>query len=199
MVQNPVSRGPVTRLIRWLGLDRNPLRRRSDRVEAAIRLMSVIGVLASVVLGVLLGVRTYRYGLGLEVEQQRTRHRVDATLLETAGPKISLSAPAAGPAMATWKSLNGVPHQGLIDAPAMWQKGQTVHVWIDNRGEIVPRPRDRETTLISGMTVGVGIPLFALALVSLLLLTTRMLTARRARQAWAAEWTIIEPTWRING
>ncbi|GAA0433856.1 hypothetical protein Acor_08130 [Acrocarpospora corrugata] len=198
MVQNPVSRGPVTRLVRWLGLDRNPLRRRSDRVEAAIRLLSVIGLLVSVVFGVLFGVRTYQDGLRVEADQQRTRHPVDATLLETVGPKLSVTSPAAGPAMATWKSLNGVPHQGLIHAPALWKKGQTVHVWIDDRGEIVPRPRDRETTLISGMTVGVGTPILTGVLAGLILLTTRLVVARRARRVWAAEWTIIEPTWRIN-
>ncbi|GIH26495.1 hypothetical protein Aph01nite_48050 [Acrocarpospora phusangensis] len=199
MVQNPVSRGPVVRFTRWLGLDRNPLRRRSDRVEGLIRLLSVFGLLASVVLGALFGVRTYREGLRLEAEQQRSRHPVDATLLETAGPKLTVASPAAGPVMAAWKGPNGIPHQGIIDAPALWHKGQTVHVWVDDRGEIVPRPRDRETTFISGMTVGVAIPVFTLAAVSLLLLTTRLLAVRRARNQWAAEWTAVEPTWRISG
>ena len=43
------SRSPETslaRLARWLGFDRNPLRRGTDRVETALRLVMIIVMLA---------------------------------------------------------------------------------------------------------------------------------------------------------
>ncbi|WP_214103923.1 Rv1733c family protein [Acrocarpospora catenulata] len=198
MALKPGSRGPTIRFVRWLGLDRNPLRRRSDRFESAIRLISLLGLLTATVLGVLLGVRVYRDGLRIESQQARTRHQVTATLLETAGPRISVSAPAYAPAMATWRSPDGALMQGVVNAPALRPHGHTVTVWVDDRGAITERPRDRETTLVSALTVGTGIPVLATAFAALLLLLTRALVSRQARHAWAAEWTVIEPTWRIN-
>src|SRR5256885_15166809 len=38
----------LARLARWLGLDRNPLRRGTDRFEAALRLVMIIVVVAAV-------------------------------------------------------------------------------------------------------------------------------------------------------
>ena len=38
-----MSNSPPARLARWLGLDRNPLRRTCDRVEAALRLIVLLG------------------------------------------------------------------------------------------------------------------------------------------------------------
>lgn len=37
-----IREGCLARCARWLGLDRNPLRRRTDQLEAAIRLTMVI-------------------------------------------------------------------------------------------------------------------------------------------------------------
>ena len=37
----------LARCARWLGLDRNPLRRRTDRIEAAIRLVVMILLVAA--------------------------------------------------------------------------------------------------------------------------------------------------------
>src|SRR6202044_1933255 len=47
----PEARRPgprLTRYARWLGLDRNPLRRRTDRIEAVMRLATVILFLVAV-------------------------------------------------------------------------------------------------------------------------------------------------------
>ena len=40
--------GSLARLARWLGFDRNPLRRGTDRVEAALRLVMVVLVVVAV-------------------------------------------------------------------------------------------------------------------------------------------------------
>ena len=45
MIRRDMARrqqGCLARCARWLGLDRNPLRRRTDRLEAAMRLIMVI-------------------------------------------------------------------------------------------------------------------------------------------------------------
>jgi hypothetical protein len=50
-MRNRTSSRPETslaRLTRWLGFDRNPLRRGSDRVEGALRLVMIILVAVAV-------------------------------------------------------------------------------------------------------------------------------------------------------
>src|SRR5215472_4136731 len=50
-MRSRAGRGPdgsLARLVRWLGLDRNPLRRGTDRVEAALRLVMIILLVVAV-------------------------------------------------------------------------------------------------------------------------------------------------------
>ena len=56
------SRRPETslaRLARWLGFDRNPLRRGTDRVEAALRLVMII-LMVAVIPAAVADMRTMR-------------------------------------------------------------------------------------------------------------------------------------------
>ena len=44
--ENRTPGGRLARLARWLGFDRNPLRRGTDRVEAVLRLVMMIMLVA---------------------------------------------------------------------------------------------------------------------------------------------------------
>ena len=46
--ERPQTRRVLARTARWLGFDRNPLRRGTDRIEAALRLLLVVLLVAAV-------------------------------------------------------------------------------------------------------------------------------------------------------
>jgi len=195
-----MSQNLFARFARWLGLDRNPLRRRCDRVEAVVRLVAVLGIVAAIVSGVMLGMREYGKGLKTEAEQARTRHQVVATLTgNVTTPRLSVAGAAVGHAQATWVAPNGTVRAGVIEVSPNRNAGETVRIWTDDKGVITPRPQDRETTVVAALTVGTGIPLAATAILALLVTCTRLLNQRRARRVWEAQWTVVEPMWRING
>ncbi|WP_327046517.1 hypothetical protein OG320_01010 [Microbispora sp. NBC_01189] len=195
-----MSQNPFARFARWLGLDRNPLRRRCDRVEAVVRLAAVLGVVAAVVFGVLLGVREYGVGLKTEARQAHDRYQVVATLSgDVATPRLSVAGAAVGHAQAVWRAPDGTPRSGVIEVSPSGRAGEPVRIWTDAKGVITPRPQDRETTVVAAMTVGTGVPLAAAAFLALLVTCTRVVNQRRARRVWEAQWTVVEPMWRING
>lgn len=195
-----MSQSPFARLARWLGLDRNPLRRLADRVEALVRLAAVMGVAVAVVLGVVFGVHSYGNGVRAEGEQARTRQLTEATLLEdVAQPKLSAAGAVGGHVRARWQAVNGLEWTSGIDVTSTRRAGDVVQIWTDDNGTPVRRPQDRETTIVAAITVAIGLPLAVGSLMCLVVIGTRLVNQRRARRAWEAQWTVVEPTWRING
>jgi hypothetical protein len=193
-----MSQSSFARFARWLGFDRNPLRRPADRVEALVRLVAVVGVVVAVVLGVVFGTQAYSDGVRAEAEQARSRHLTEATLLEDAA-RPSVTGAAAVHVRARWTAVNGLEWTSGIDVASTRRAGEVVRIWTDDNGAPVRRPQDRETTIVAAVTIATGLPLAATMLLALLVIGTRSVNQRRARRAWEAQWTVVEPTWRING
>src|SRR5207244_1495278 len=75
----------LARLARWLGLDRNPLRRGTDRVEGALRLvMIILAVLAVPAASVAAGRWADHYAQHRAQVQRTVNHQVTAVLLRDA-------------------------------------------------------------------------------------------------------------------
>src|SRR5579871_6195748 len=85
---SPDTRPPGTRLarcIRWLGFERNPLRRRTDRIEAAIRLATMVLLLVAVPIAVIAaGRQADHLALRQAHAQQAVERQVTAVLLRQA-------------------------------------------------------------------------------------------------------------------
>ncbi len=85
----------LARLARWLGFDRNPLRRGTDRVEGALRLvMIILAVLAVPAASVAAGRWADHYALHRAQVQRTVDHQVTAVLLRDA-PAIGTPDPYA--------------------------------------------------------------------------------------------------------
>ena len=103
----PEARPPgprLTRYARWLGLDRNPLRRRTDRIEAAMRLATVILFLVAVPLVcIAVGQLAAHLAQRQAHAQAAAERQVTAVLLQTVRPdhvpdpysSVQISMPAA--------------------------------------------------------------------------------------------------------
>ena len=191
--------GCLAWMARRLGLDRNPLRRGTDRIEAALRLVLMVLLVAGVPLAaVLAGQRADHAALNRAYREQAADHLVTAVLLQQA-PATGTPDPYTS-VQTTWVSARwqppGLPARtGEVLATAGARKGSTVQTWIDPSGAITDPPLDHRD--IAG---DVCIAVVATCLMSWLVLLASSTLARRALdrrrlRAWDAEWRASGPLW----
>jgi hypothetical protein len=189
----------LARQTRRLGFDRNPLRRRTDRIEAAIRLAIVILLLVAMPLAAIaVGRQADNLALRRAHAQQAADHQVSAVLLEQAqangvpGPYTSVQLTYV---LARWQPPGGPPRSGQVLAPAGTPAGSTVTIWIDASGAVVsPPPDHREIVGDAALAAMVTGLIASLLLLGLNTLARRALDRRRLN-AWAAEWSATGPRW----
>ena len=189
----------LARLARWLGFDRNPLRRGTDRVEAALRLvMILLAVLAVPVAAVAAGRWADHYALHRAEAQLAADHQVTAVLLEDA-PQSGIPNPYTNVqtswVLARWQPPGRPPRTGQVLALAGARKGSTVQTWVDPSGAITDPPLAHR--IVVGdvwLAVMATLMLSGLSLLAAGGLARRMLDRRRLR-AWEAEWRASGPLW----
>jgi hypothetical protein len=194
------SRGTrLVRCARWLGVDRNPLRRGTDRIEAAIRLAIVILLVAAVPIAV---IAAGRYADHVALHQARAQqaadHRVTAVLLQqapaTGSPDPYTSVQTAW-VLARWQAPGWPARSGQVLAPAGAPKGSTVPTWVNASGAVTDPPaghRDVATAVcVAVVLTCLGSCLVLLAAGKL----ARRALDRRRLSAWDAEWRAIGPLW----
>lgn len=189
----------LTRLARWLGFDRNPLRRGTDRIEAALRLVMMIMLVTAVpAAAVVVGQRADHLALNRAHAQQTADHLVTAVLLQQApatGSPDPYTSVQTTWVLARWQPPGLPPRTGEVLATAGAHKGSTVRTWVDASGEVSNAPLDHRD-----ITGDVCIAVIATCLASWLVLLASSGLARRAldRQrlsAWEAEWRAAGPQW----
>jgi len=189
----------LARCARWLGLDRNPLRRRIDRIETAIRLVVMILLVTAVpVAAVAAGRGADHLALRQARAQQAADHLVNAVLLQQApatGTPDPYSKVQTAWVLARWQPPGVPARSGLVLAPAGTPKGSTVPTWVDGSGAVTDPPADPRDA-----AADVCIAVVLTCLVSCLMLLGGQKLARRALDrrrlsAWDAEWRMVGPLW----
>ena len=189
----------LARLARWLGIDRNPLRRGRDRVEAALRLvMILLAVVAVPAAAVAAGRWADHYALHRAQVQRAVDHQVTAVLLEDA-PAVGIPDPytpvQTAWVPARWQPPGQQPRTGEVLAVAGARKGSTVRTWIDPSGAVTDPPLDHRVVVGN---VWLAVMMTCLVSWALLLaagsLARRALDRRRLR-SWEAEWAASGPLW----
>jgi hypothetical protein len=185
--------------VRRLGFDRNPLRRRTDRIEAAIRLATMILLLVAVpIAAIAVGQQADHLALRRAHAQQATERQVTAVLLEQAqatgipDPYTSLQLTYV---LARWQPPGGPPRSGQVLAPPGTPAGSAVTIWINASGAVAsPPPAHREILGDATMAAVVTGLVASLLLLGLNTLARRVLDHRRLN-AWDAEWRATGPRW----
>ncbi|MFF4536311.1 hypothetical protein [Streptomyces aureus] len=183
-------RGPEVLLWRWR---RNPLRRRSDVLEAWIMLAAwVFTVLGGAVSG-LATAGAVEDTLARERAESRT---VSAQLMEDA-PQAGAGEPA-GRAVWTkvrWTAPDGTSRSGQVRVLAGTTADTPVLVWTDAEGSLVTRPVTvavaRLRAALIGLFAGSGVAAVPFAVGRLL----RGRLERRRMHRWDEEWERIGPLW----
>lgn len=177
--------------------DRNPLRRRIDRIETLIAVVLVVVFAAvSPASALAAGRSAYQAGVGVARDAEHAGWRqVSAVLVKDAyypaGVARGLLTIAEAPAR--WIAPDGTRRSGEIAAPPGANAGSTVTTWVDAAGRPVTPPltgtQITEQGVAAGVAAGVGV---AVVLLSAWLLARRWLDRRR-HAAWDAAWRAIAP------
>jgi hypothetical protein len=186
----------ATRLVRKLGLDGNPLRRRTDRVGAcfAALLLATFLISAPVLSVTAIGWAGRTGATGQQAA--RSWHRVSAVLWQAA-PAASLSREALGftLAQARWTAPDGRARAGAIPVSAGLAAGHKVPLWVDEAGLPTGPPPSHGTTVARKATAGV-VATVALGIMLLCLASAgRWMLDRRRLADWEAAWAAVGPQW----
>jgi hypothetical protein len=183
------------RLVHIFALDRNELRRRSDRIEAwfVLGLMITFVPLAAVAaIGAARAVQadgTRELGTDLRLTQATAVLVRDAPPVNTIAPvSILLQVPAR------W-TTGGVLHTGAVPAVPGTQAGTSIRIWIDAAGKVQRPPLTSGQLSARVVLAAVGAPL-AVAIGMLLAWgVLRWLLDRRRLAAWGQSWSMVGPSW----
>ena len=181
------------RVLRGRRLDRNPLRRRSDRVETA-----VFGVLLAVFLAAAPfaahAAGSWAYATSAraaQAEQAKVRH-VPATLLAAAPVWTSTVAPDVA---ARWRAPDGQVRTGEVFVPAGAAAGSTILVWINRAGQLADPPLGTsQLAARAQMAAYAAAGSLAVILIAAGWLARRSLDRRRLA-AWDSDWLANGPRW----
>ena len=170
----------TTRLARRLGLDGNPLRRRTDKIEACLAaLMLVVFLTGAPVLSVA-AARAWVTG--------RSGHQVSAVLLQ-ATPSVT------GLVKARWIAPDGRTRTGRISVSRGLAAGRTVSLWVNAAGSPTGPALNHRAVLGREAMAAVFVPA-ALGWVLLYLAEVGRLVLDRRRLAdWDAAWAVVGPQW----
>ncbi|MFE9673982.1 hypothetical protein ACFYO5_07670 [Streptomyces sp. NPDC006259] len=179
-------RGPRVWLWRWR---RNPLKRRSDTVEAWV-------VLGSWVLTVVCGVLAGWTAAG-SVERSLARERVEwrpvaGRLTERAPGEAGAHSGERVWAEVGWTGPDGSAHTGQVRVVPGSAAGTTVTVWTDRRGRLVTEPATAAQARVRASLVGglAGVTVAVLPCAGGRWLRGRL--ERRRLDGWAVEWAVFD-------
>ena len=181
--------------------DHNPLRRTSDRVEAAIVAAALILFLAG---APLLALFAWHWAdaaaLRVQQHQQSTWHQVSAVLLANAKPVVDIGygGVAGSEVPARWTAPDGAIRTGVEPAPASATTGTMVRIWVNQSGAQTGPPLRSEQATGQAVLASVLAP-FALGTVLLCAVSLAVYVLDRRRLAsWAADWRATGPRWNSH-
>lgn len=198
--------GRAARFWRRIHLGRNPLARRSDRVEGALLAIVVLGLLIALPLAAFIGGKTYQGQLALSGEQLSTRHLATATLVQDASAPVPasdgayLSAGGSGGSgnsgvLARWTLPGGAERLGTVTADPGTAAGSQVPVWLSDSGEAMPAPLTAADATTTGVLAGIFAWFVAALGLAALYWIVRLVLDRRRAARWDREWLHVGDRW----
>jgi hypothetical protein len=186
----------TTRIARKLGLDGNPLRRRTDKIAARLAALLLAVFLIGAPLLSVAAVSWAGHHGAADLRAMRSWHQVSAVLLQGA-PAPAPSGRVVGyyQVLAWWTTPDGQHRTGRIPVSADMAAGRTVRLWVDSAGWPTGSPLNHRLVLAHDATAAV-IATVALGGVLLCLAWAgRRVFDRRRLADWEAAWAAVGPQW----
>lgn len=177
----------------------NPLRRRSDVVEAwgALLVMVLLAVGAPAA-GYVAGRWSYGGERAAVAERRAEVRQVAAVLVDDA--RVVSATAHGGPdlahrAKARWTPPGGKERTGPVLVPPGSGRGERVQVWVDSRGRGVPAPPSGSLVWQHALTLGVFTTAGTAAAIWTGHLVVRRAAMRRRLAEWDRAWARTGPEW----
>jgi hypothetical protein len=192
--------GAVRRTLRRFTLGSGPLKRGSDRLQVAARLVVLLSLLLAPPLAVATAGAVTAHLEAVAHAEAGERSRVPAVLLQdaaepTRGPDYTDVSTRTVPVRAEWPLPGGGAREGLVPAEPGSPVGSTVRVWLDREGSLAAPPLDPAGIPSSALAVGalplIGLPVTAGLLYALFCFVLNGFRERR----WGRDWATVEPVW----
>jgi hypothetical protein len=191
--------GPLTRLARRHGLTRSPLRRSTDRVEAAVTAVIAVLAVLAMVLASVIAMGSYQRAQSEAATKAAQRTSVTAVLLTDAVMQLAHSpehSMAAEPtALARWPLPNGQQRTAPLWVGADRHAGDRIAIWIDRQGNRADPPETPALLVANAVVNGVALLAGGWALLGLLWWTACRGLARINAAWWDVQWARIGPGW----
>jgi len=186
----------LARLLRGRRLDRNPLRRGSDRAETLVLGALLAAFLAAAPFAAhTAGSWGYAAAARAAQAQRASLHQVTAALLRPEPVLSSYGSASAVVVAARWRVPDGRIRTGQLYVTADVAAGHTTRVWVDQAGRLTGPPLTRDQLAGRGeLAAVVAVGGLATMLITAAWLARRSLDRRRMA-AWEADWLANGPRW----
>jgi hypothetical protein len=183
--------------MRGLRPDRNPLRRRVDRIETFVFGGLLVAALTVAPLAAASAShQAYDSTLRAAQAQRLAGQHVTATITTTPASALDgYTISSMVPARARWELPNGQTRAGQIAVPAGSHLGQAIQIWTDASGTVTGPPLTRAQAADQGTFAAIMAIVVTLASCLALATITRVAANRRRLAAWAADWAVTAPRW----
>jgi hypothetical protein len=184
-------------LARRLGLDRNPLRRRTDRIATGLAALLLAGFLAGAPLLSIAAIGWTGRAGAAERWAQRSWREVPAVLLQAAPASTGFAAGVFGYSWvpARWTAPDGRVRTGEIPVGTGLAAGRAVQIWVDSAGLPAAPPLTSRAVVAREVTAAATATL-ALALVVLAVgVAGRWVFHRHRLAGWDTGWADVGPQW----
>jgi hypothetical protein len=185
----------MSRLARGLGLDGNPLRRRTDKLAVCLAALLVAVFLAGVPVVSMAAIGAASRLAAAGQQGTRSWRQVSAVVQKTtpAPPAWELSGYTW--VQARWTAPDGQARAGQIPVSAAVVAGQTIRVWVDQAGMLTGPPPNGGVVIADEVTAA-GVAVAVLGIVLLCVACAgRWVLDRRRLASWEAAWADVGPRW----
>jgi hypothetical protein len=192
--------GLLKQLTRRLGLTRNPLCRRVDRIEGAVRLLLALFVLAALAVSTVIALNSYATAASAAAAERHQLRQVEVVLLEDAPSSVSDPPAAASPpqpgVQARWTLPDGSTRVGGVYIREAAISGESVQAWMNAFYDPVRPPAERDDLVMRAALMGLVVATLSCSLFSGAYQLARRQLNRRRDTAWTREWLLVSNSWR---
>ncbi|MER5603473.1 hypothetical protein [Streptomyces sp. NPDC002265] len=198
--RRPPEPTPGVLLWRWR---RNPLRRRTDVVEAWIALGLLLAVTAATPVAMfLVGDAAYRHHRQTARHEAAVRHHIPAVLVHDAPRHPEPGSPEAKmtryPVTVRFTDPHGHTRTATADVEPALRTGDEIRVWVGEEGQITEPPLSaeqiRNRTMGAAMAAALAVPVIGVAAYGC---AARRLERRNLAQ-WDTAWARTAPRWTTS-
>jgi hypothetical protein len=146
----------LSRKTSWVvgAFGRNPLLRRTDRIEAIIIMFAVTVAVAALLGAGAVGAAVYGSRYRLYAEQAQARHTVTATVIE-ADTSTSKPHATASQVRATWR-VGGGERTDWFRTDNTVKAGDHIEIWVNDHGDHTTPPTPTSQAAVDAVGVGAG-------------------------------------------